>query len=211
MGLLTELELNESDANYKVVPVYLVAVDGTPYAGSLSGFTITYKKPGGTDDDRTSKLTAISAGRYALALDTAGDLTTAGIGWISITKTGVIQPFVEPVRIRTGVTTLTLAAIAAANWDLTSLSSHRAAGSFGELLQVIAGLLHVNARLDNLTYGDNAVMTAARLRVFASKAAADSASPGADDNSDSEIFRFTITATDAGDGEIGNYKFVRNL
>lgn len=94
-------------------------------------------------------------------------------------------------------------------WDVISLSSHRLAGSFGDLLQVLCGLNYNNAFLDNTSYGANAVLTSARIRIFADKTATDLAADGAGNGTQGEIARYAITAVDAGSGEIDTYKMTR--
>lgn len=76
---------------------------------------------------------------------------------------------------------------------------------------VIAGLLHLNGKVDNTTYNANNLMTAARLRVFATAAACNAASDGAADNADAEVYRFAITGVDEGDGNLLSYKLTRTL
>lgn len=101
--------------------------------------------------------------------------------------------------------------IGAATWDLTGLSSHRAAGSFGEVMQVMLGLFQGNSMIDNTVYGAQSLLTSARLRVFADATALGAAVAGAANNANGEIFRFTITSVDAGAGQFTSYKLTRNL
>ncbi len=80
-----------------------------------------------------------------------------------------------------------------------------------DLIPVIGGLLHLNSKIDKTIYVTG-FLTSARLRVFAD-ATALAAATGVDpaDDAESEIYRFTITGVDEGDGTVKTYKLARNL
>lgn len=85
------------------------------------------------------------------------------------------------------------------------------AGDFITKLDRIAGLMHENSLLDEITYGGSNLITLARLRVFADAAAKAAATPGAANNADSEVYRYTISAVDAGSGQFSSFGIVRTL
>lgn len=78
------------------------------------------------------------------------------------------------------------------------------------LLLRVLGLLHRNARVDLFTYDGDGNMTSCRIRVFASKAAANAATPGAANDADGEIQRETIVGAFAV-GLLSHYKLVEDL
>lgn len=204
---------NESVAAARRVAVFLENPDGTPYVdGSnntiTTGVTINYWEPGSSADvDVTSTFVSEKFGRGFVEL-TQAQCDTVGVGWVSWKNSSSVVIIEEsvPVIIRDLDSDR-----AAAVLDTALGSTHRVSGSLGELAQVIAGQLHVNSLIDNISYGAQAVMTAARERDFDSKTAANAATPGALNNADGEIFRYTISAVDAGSGEISSYKKVRDL
>lgn len=64
------------------------------------------------------------------------------------------------------------AAIAAAVWN-SSLADYLTAGSIGEALFTIRGLLQYNYVLDQTDYNNKGLLVSGRIRIFASKADAD--------------------------------------
>lgn len=78
-------------------------------------------------------------------------------------------------------------------------------------LDVLAGLMHQNGRVDNTTYAASGFMTSARLRVFASAAACNAATDGAADGADGETMRFTITSVEEGTARVLSYRLTRVL
>lgn len=89
----------------------------------------------------------------------------------------------------------TPADIADAVWDEASLD-HLTAGSTGELIRLIHGLVKGNFVLDNITI-TNGVMTGGRIRLFTTSTAAQAASAGSADGVDGEFAGYTISATPA--------------
>jgi hypothetical protein len=85
----------------------------------------------------------------------------------------------------------------------------------GQQLTSIQGLLHLNSVLDggagfaNAQYNSAKLMVNARLRCFASKTAAQAATPGNTDGTDGEVLRFTLVGVDNGSGLLGNMSFVQ--
>lgn len=140
---------NQTDAAQRRVPIFLVAPDGTGYSGSLSGFTIQYRKPG-SGSDTTKTLTADGGdGRYYMQL-ASGDVDTAGVGWVKVVGgAGEILPYVDDLAVLSdplGVTSL-LASMA------TSLANE------GTLATAVAAVdtkaADVQARLPNALVGGN--------------------------------------------------------
>jgi hypothetical protein len=68
------------------------------------------------------------------------------------------------------------------------------AGTVGDALRVIFGMLYDNAMLDETDYDPKGVLTSGRVRLFATPAAAAAATDGAADDADGEWARFTIAA-----------------
>ncbi len=192
---------DESDALLRKVPIYLVAPDGTPYAGSLSGFTITYRRPDavGGNIDKTAIFSNITGGWYLMAL-ASGDVDVAGVAFITIEKEGTIQRWADPVLIRPMPLNIAQAT--------SALIANSAAADLRRTLRTGA---HEFAMIDNVTYGDSALLTIARERIFDSSAALAAAVAGHSDNTDGEIYRYTITAVDATGGEFTSWKKTRTL
>ncbi len=190
---------DEADALLRKVPVYLEAPDGSPYTGSLSGFTITWRRPDavGGNVDKTAIFAQASGGLYFMSL-VAGDVDVAGVGFVTIEKEGTIQRWADPVLIRT--------------MPLKIVESTYVAGSAGDNIRrgALAGG-HEFSMIDNTVYGANALLTLARERIFASAAALASAVAGHSDNADGEIYRYTISSVDAGSGEFTSWKKTRTL
>lgn len=162
----------------------LTDASGPVTGKSWSTGELKLRLPGGTFSNATvANIVEYGLGKYALQL-TAAETATAGKAAVSPNVTGVYennQAFTETISL------------------------------IGQKLDIIAGLLHLNSRLDNITYNGSGLMTAARLRVFASAAAANSATAGAADNADSEVYRFLIAGVDDGSGALGNYKLTKVL
>lgn len=76
-------------------------------------------------------------------------------------------------------------------WDELK-AGHVTAGSFGEAVTAAAGHAGLHAVLDNVAHNANNSLTAARLRVFGNKAAADAATLGAADDDNGEILRLKV-------------------
>lgn len=85
------------------------------------------------------------------------------------------------------------------------------AGDFLTDIDRLLGLLHENSMIDNVSYGDQSIITSARIRHFASAAALAAATPGNANGTDSETRRWLITCDDAGGGEYNSYKIARQL
>lgn len=234
--MLCEIIKDESSAALRKVPVFLQSPGGAPYSGTLAAATITFRKPGGAggEIDVSGAIAAVGSGtgRWEITL-TTGQVDTAGNGWIDIVDAGITAEFHDYVRITNGnadvVALLPTAldggfmkaqvkgidatprdAIAGAVWDV-AIGGHVASGSFGELLQIIAALVHHNGRIDNITFDADHLLTAGRLRCFASASAANSSTPGASNNADGETRRFTISATSTGSGEFSTWLLTRTL
>ncbi len=132
-------------------------------------------------------------------------ITAAKIAASAITSAKLAADAITAAKVASDVG----AEIAAATWDLADMGSHRVAGSFGELAQVVLGLLHGNAMVDNTIFGT--VQTSARLRIFATPGALSAATAGNANDVDEEVFRFTITAVDSGGGHYSSFKVHRDL
>ncbi len=141
-----DIDINENDAGLRKVPVFLVDQAGDGYTGSLAFFTITFSKPGAGDVDRTAFLTAIGGGRYTLDLP-AGDVDTAGAGWIVITKPGTIRPFVDPVMIRPSVRAAITAGTGTVTAAITAAIATIDAHTDTETAVVIAALATVTTAI----------------------------------------------------------------
>jgi hypothetical protein len=71
------------------------------------------------------------------------------------------------------------------------------AGTVGDALRVILGLMYGNAVLDNTGFNGKGLLTSGRVRLFATPAAAAAATDGAADDAQGEWARFVLT----GEGE----------
>lgn len=165
----------------------------------------------------------VRAGLTALpnaAAEAAGGLYTRGTGAGQINQDANGRIDARAAAISTGAINAASIATDAAEkiadfvWD-ELLTGHVAAGSFGRAIGVALGLMHHNARIDGGAGAANVVftsgvLTAARVRVFASAAAANAATAGAADGADGEVYRFAIVATETG-GLMGNYKLTQTL
>lgn len=96
----------------------------------------------------------------------------------------------------------TAANLATANTNINTIISNQGR---------IIGLLQDNSMIDNITFGSNNIITLARVRVFADAAALASAVPGHANGADGEIYRYTITAVDAGSGQFTSFNKSRSL
>ncbi len=180
-----------------------------PFTGQLDAATIATiladSRFDHLDADVSSRLAPMVAGHEEVLVDAAGHV---GPDWSQIGTPGSTVNLSATTLF--ALSTTERAAVSAAIWDL-AITGHHSTGSFGELLQVVAGLLHMHGRIDNTVFSAQGILTFGRLRCFASAAASASAVDGHSDNTDGELFRFTITATDNGDGTYSNFKVVRNL
>jgi hypothetical protein len=208
----------------------------TPETGlTFSGSEVSVRK--GTATTYTAltnigSIVEIAHGEYQGEF-TAAELSDLAHMHVKVNKTGVrltvlqvgqVVPWDPYDSVRLGLTALPNAAAAASGglytigaanvaaevWGAV-VASYATAGTFGELTQVLAGLLHLNSRIDNTTYNGNGLLTAARLRVFASAALANAAVDGAADGANSETQRYAIVSTDEGDGKLASYKLTRTL
>jgi hypothetical protein len=225
MGIV--IDLNETDANIAQVPIYLVKPDGTPQT-DLTGITSTYRKPGGAGGELARALTVIGNGRFLMPLTTAGDLDTTGIGWVTITGATIIS-FVDWVEVKTKIPTNPLltsdARVAHLDADVSSRASAAAVASVAAQVTAvqadtddiqlrctrIAGLLHENAMVDQVTYGSGALAVIFRVRIFADAAALAAAVPGHANGADGEIARYSGSCVDAGSGQFSSFKVQRTL
>lgn len=83
----------------------------------------------------------------------------------------------------------------------------------GGFVDTIRGLLQENALLDNVVNNAGGFMTSGRVRVFASQAALNAATPGAANGAEGEVRRFLVTSvpTVVGGALLSNYKLERDL
>ena len=208
---------------------------------SQANVTIKTAKPGANLVASSATLTevtgGVSGGGYRLRF-TTGEVDTLGELHYEITDAS-IQPVYDAVTIESPFRALDIdaaaitaakfaadaidanalktdaideikAAVATAVWA-GAVSSNRPAGSMGEILQVLAGILRNNVLIDNPTYGTNNLLTAARVRVFANAADCNAATPGAGGD-EGAIFKFSISADDAlNGGRFNSWKQTRTL
>jgi len=144
---------------------------------------------------------------------TATDTATAGAVGVRA-KTSLSSLEVQWDRV---VASATAASIADAVLD-EALSGHVAAGSVGAAFATIladlidiGGLLHKNSMVDNTTHINGSVLATGRLRVFTNAAALSAATPGAANDADGEIRRYTITGTQDGNGRMATFDLERTL
>jgi hypothetical protein len=118
--MATPIQVNASTQAERDVEIYLEKLDGTPQT-DLTGLTITYMKPGGTDTTKT--LTSDGNGRYRMQL-TSGDVNTTGVGWVDVTGTTII-PYHDAVKILPAPYSVSLAngAIALATFTSGAIDS----------------------------------------------------------------------------------------
>lgn len=164
---------------------FSLTVAGSPVTGKVwSTGELKLRLPGGTYANATvANIVEYGLGKYAVQL-TSSETANPGVAAIEVNVAGAHetgQAWTETISV------------------------------LGQKIDIIAGLLHQNSRLDNITYNGAGLMTAARLRVFASAAACNAATAGAADNADSETYRFLIAGVDDGSGKLGNYKLTRVL
>lgn len=126
----------------------------------------------------------------SLAVDTSGQVTVGGYA----AGQAPLQPTVSGRTL-----------LVDASGDVT-------VGAYGASA-VPGGQLKPNSVIDLYTYGIVGKPTSWRVRVFASKAAADSAyaTPGHADNADGEVERYKGSATYNPDGTLAAYKIPRDL
>lgn len=96
--------------------------------------------------------------------------------------------------------------IADAVWEELIADHQSVAGSFAESMMIMRGLAQNNFVLDNTTFDGAGLMTAGRIRVFSSAAAATAATQGG--TGQGEIAAFAITATGSS-GQASLYKSIR--
>lgn len=184
------------------LPFSLVSsIDGSPKLGHTwndigGGFTdeLMIRLPGGVgfDEATISQIAELGGGDYEYRMSGFETVLAGKVYYYcNVTNYDVQRRWEDILNVASSITS-TVAALQAS-------------------VDVIAALLHLNGKLDNTTYNANQLMTAARLRVFASAAACNAASDGAADNADGEVYRFTITGVDEGDGNLLSYKLVRVL
>jgi hypothetical protein len=182
---------------------------------------------------------AVTDGEYRLRfasgeVDTAGDLAveiSSGTSTIT-TLTGYvpITPACRSVDLADGfftaakfaadaITSTVIAtdAIDAAAIKADAVTKIQSGLATDASMQLVLGLHRRNSLLDGgsgqatVIYNGNHLMTTARLRVFASSVALAAATPGAADNADGEIQRYTITGTDTGSGLVATFKLAQVL
>jgi len=95
------------------------------------------------------------------------------------------------------------ATVADAVWD-EALSGHMAAGSAGLALFLAKGLAQCNYVLDNTEFNASGMMTAGRIRVFATPQAAAAATEGGSD--EGEVATFAVAASGTTSGRLQLYK-----
>ncbi len=99
--------------------------------------------------------------------------------------------------------------IGAAVWAALTSASH-AAGSMGDALLFLSCLAQGNVVVDTIVDGTQAgIVTSLRVRGWLTAGAV--GTPGAANNTESEVFRMTKTAVDGGGGTWTSAKSVRNL
>lgn len=93
---------------------------------------------------------------------------------------------------------------------LVAIESDEKLDDIKSLIGDIAGLLHRNALVDNVSY-TSGKLTAARVRVFADSTALGAATEGAPDGDDDEVARFLFTATLDGDSLMETFRGLKDL
>lgn len=211
---------NESLAVNRRIPVYLVDSSGAGVAG------ITWTNPPASGEVRISQAGAASVnasgtmgvdetGKYYYEA-TQSETNFDGLYFIlDVTAKGSARRFVYAEPMVLPISTISTSSVAAAVWDVAR-SGHVTSGTFGEgisniqsSLDIVTGLLKENSMVDNTTFtGSN--MTAARIRVFANKTAAQAATIGSSNGTDGETQRYLVTATYAG-SNLSSYTLVKDL
>lgn len=140
---------NQSDANQRVVEIYLEDNAGNGYTGSTSGFTIVYRKPGSGSDSTKTLIAQGGDGRFVMQLS-SGDVDTAGAGWVKVVDPGnTIIPFIDGVRV-VGEDTDLVAALANI---VTSLSNE---GTLSTAITALAAqATDIQNRIPNTLVGGN--------------------------------------------------------
>lgn len=200
------IRVNEGTAALRRLPVFLKDSTGNRVTDS-TGLVVKWRKPGaGADTDVSSTIQTQGNGHFYVEL-TQAQCDTVGLGWLWWTGStaGAVDDDYEVQIDNRDVQ------VANAVWDEANMSAHRIAGSFGDMVQRLAARGHQNVRLDNFTYGANAVATGGRWRAFSSKTACNASVAGHSDDTDGEIYRGSFTAVDAGSGEISGFKMVDDL
>lgn len=130
------------------------------------------------------------------------------LGADCVTAAKIATDAIDADALKTDAVDEMKAAITTAVWA-GSTSSNRSANSMGELLQALFGALRGNVLIDNVTRS-NGLETSARVRVFATSTDLDAATPGAGTD-EGAIFKFQVTANDAGAGLFDWWKQKRTL
>lgn len=162
---------------------------------------VQVSKNGGAFANATGVVTEVANGIYQYVaaqaeLDTIGTVVWKFVDAAARTVFAQAQVIADDLNVEN-----TAALIADAVWD-EATAGHVAAGSFGLMAAVTKGLAQGNvvidggaADVDGPTYDSAGMLTAGRIRVFASGALALAATAGAATGADSELAGFTIGAS----------------
>ena len=168
--------INEQNANLRRIPILVFDLDGYPIAG------LVYTNASSAHQIRISI-------NGAAPTDAAGAVTESGEGLYYYTADASEITALGFVVVR-------LVAKAGVSRD----------GIAVEPITLPDGLHRApNSILDNATYNTRKFLTGARVRIFASHAAYAAAVVGHADGADGEIYRFTYTGADRGDGVAASF------
>lgn len=181
------------------------SADGTPATGkTLATTDFKISKNGAAFGNAVGTITEVSLGWYKMVFD-AGDVDTVGALACELSGEAGVDTLhvVHQVVVDDTNDEITAAEIADAVWD-EATAGHVAAGSFGLMMAVLKGLSQGNVVIDGgdgvaggPTYDSAGMLTAGRIRVFASGAAAEAATAGQAAAAASELAAFTIGASGA--------------
>lgn len=178
---------------------------------ALDGLTLTIqqKKPGGGFTTVTPTVTPRSNGRYDLALD-AAHTNVVGISDFLITAPGAADN--NDIQIEV----INIDLFDSVRGGMTAIPNANA-GAVGGLGIITAigqgpgGQIKANSFNDKYVYDTQGRMTSCRMRVFANKATADTASDSDADGAHGEVERFRVTVTYNTDSTIKTYEYAKEL
>lgn len=184
--------IDDTTANKFDFPIRVVAGDPTS-SGFVEPFFFLGKGWKIRPDEANHTLLLI--GNLELDTGETGDLVVPTTGGFTVLVRNVLSN--KALLVGAGP-------IASAVWG-AARSSYVAAGTFGESHRLLLGLLRMNTFQDNTSWNGNDLLSA-RLRVFATKAEADTATDG---GVEPALATFQITAVYEAPGKPATFKLTR--
>ena len=190
------------------ISVFMQDID-TGLAKDGLTLTIQQKKPGAGWVTVTPTVTARTNGRYDLSL-TNVHTNVVGVSDFWVTAPGAV----DNNDLQIEVTNVDL--FDAVRGGLTALPNATAAAVGGLAVitaigQGTGGQIKANSFNDKYVYDTSGRMTSCRMRVFANKTTADTASDSDADGAHGEVERFRVTVTYNTDGTIKTYEYGKEL